>query len=56
MTATDETQELLPVPNPTASYWRSQPHPLDSHRSTPELPETSDVVIIGAGLAGVAVA
>ncbi|KAK8050786.1 hypothetical protein PG994_012516 [Apiospora phragmitis] len=47
--ADKRTNPLLPVANPTLSYWRSQPHRLDSHRSTEELPETCDVAIIGAG-------
>ncbi|GME47864.1 FAD dependent oxidoreductase [Neofusicoccum parvum] len=46
----------LPVPNPSQSYWRTPPHPLDSHRTTPSLPTACDVLIIGAGLAGVSVA
>ncbi|ROV98332.1 hypothetical protein VMCG_07157 [Cytospora schulzeri] len=55
--ATDErVHAMLPVPNPTPSYWRSEPHHLDSHRSTPELPDKSDFVVIGAGLAGVSAA
>lgn len=47
---------LLPVPNPTKPYWRTELHRLDSHRSTPELPTTCDTLIIGAGLSGVSVA
>ncbi|KAJ4391252.1 hypothetical protein N0V93_004869 [Gnomoniopsis smithogilvyi] len=46
---------LLPVPNPTSSYWRSELHRLDSFRSTPALPEDCEVVVIGAGIAGVSV-
>ncbi|RWA14901.1 hypothetical protein EKO27_g143 [Xylaria grammica] len=46
----------LPVPNPTTPYWRTELHPLDSHRSTAELPPKIDVVIIGAGISGVSVA
>ncbi|KAI0169635.1 FAD dependent oxidoreductase [Hypoxylon sp. FL1284] len=45
-----------PVPNPTVPYWRTKLHELDTHRSTPELPERQDVVIIGAGFTGAAVA
>ncbi|KUI55502.1 putative oxidoreductase OrdL [Cytospora mali] len=56
MATDDQLSVMLPVPNPTSSYWRSEPHHLDSHRSTPELPDASDVVIIGAGLSGVSVA
>ncbi|KAF4312646.1 FAD dependent oxidoreductase [Botryosphaeria dothidea] len=49
----DHHNSTLPVPNPTQSYWRTPPHPLDSLRSTPSLPTTCDILIIGAGLAGV---
>ncbi|KAI1103252.1 FAD dependent oxidoreductase [Jackrogersella minutella] len=45
-----------PVPNATVPYWRTQLHELDSHRSTPELPQKQDIVIIGAGFAGAALA
>lgn len=45
-----------PVANPVPSFWTSTPGELDNHRSTPELPSTSDVVIIGGGFAGVATA
>ncbi|KAF4345822.1 FAD dependent oxidoreductase [Fusarium beomiforme] len=44
----------LPVDNATTSFWRSDPHPLDNHRSTPELPAQVDIAVIGAGYAGVA--
>ncbi|KAI0878964.1 FAD dependent oxidoreductase superfamily protein [Hypoxylon argillaceum] len=50
------TNSYLPVPNPTTPYWRSKLHPIDSHRSTTDLPSHSDVVIIGAGISGVSVA
>ncbi|KAK5635692.1 hypothetical protein RRF57_011404 [Xylaria bambusicola] len=46
----------LPVANPTTPYWRTDLHPLDSHRSTEDLPSQADVVIIGAGISGVSVA
>lgn len=46
----------LPVPNPTTPYWRTEPHPLDSHGSTKDLPTECDVLIIGAGISGVSVA
>ncbi|KAI0436993.1 FAD dependent oxidoreductase superfamily protein [Xylaria telfairii] len=46
----------LPVPNPTTPYWRTNLHPLDSHRSTEKLPAECDVLIIGAGISGVSVA
>lgn len=42
----------LPVPNSTLPFWRTELHPLDDHRSTPDLPEKVDIVVIGAGYAG----
>jgi hypothetical protein len=45
-----------PVPNGMTSFWRTEPHTLDSHRSTECLPEESDIVIVGAGYAGSSVA
>lgn len=46
----------FPVDGGMTSYWRSQPDVLDNHRSTETLPETSDIVIIGAGYTGAATA
>lgn len=43
----------FPVPGSTLSFWRSSPHVLDDHRSTPELPAKVDIAVIGAGYAGV---
>ncbi|KAF2493076.1 FAD dependent oxidoreductase [Lophium mytilinum] len=48
--------QILPVPNPTKSYWLSEPHRLAKFRSTPDLPATCDVVIIGSGMAGITTA
>ncbi|CAN8104667.1 unnamed protein product [Discula destructiva] len=45
----------LPVPNSTESFWRTELHPLDSHRSTPDLPAHVDIVVVGAGYAGASV-
>jgi glycine/D-amino acid oxidase-like deaminating enzyme len=50
------TDTMLPVPNSTESYWRSEPHWLDEHRSTTHLPAEADIVIIGTGIAGVSTA
>lgn len=44
----------MPVPNSTKPFWRTELDELDSHRSTPNLPAESDIVIIGAGFAGAA--
>ncbi|KAJ5758541.1 hypothetical protein N7520_005697 [Penicillium odoratum] len=46
----------VPVANGMLPFWRTDPHPLDNHRSTKTLPEHSDIVIIGAGYAGSSVA
>ena len=45
-----------PNPNSTLSFWRTQPHELDNYRSSEDLPTECDLVIIGAGYAGIATA
>lgn len=45
-----------PVPGSTESFWRTDLDELDSHRSTPDLPAETDVVIIGAGFSGASLA
>ncbi|KAA8573224.1 hypothetical protein EYC84_003723 [Monilinia fructicola] len=47
-----------PVRNSTKLFWHSGKHPLHDHRSTEALPENEviDILIIGAGYAGVATA
>ena len=45
----------IPVPNGTTSFWRTEPHFLDSHRSTESLPPECDIVVVGAGYAGASV-
>ncbi|KAK1829048.1 putative fad dependent oxidoreductase [Podospora conica] len=43
----------LPVPNPSRSFWHSEPSAtLLGHRTTEELPETADVVVVGSGITG----
>lgn len=46
----------LPSVDSTASFWRTKPGPIDEHRSTESLPSFADVVMIGAGYAGAAIA
>ncbi|KAI0134333.1 FAD dependent oxidoreductase-domain-containing protein [Xylariales sp. AK1849] len=46
----------FPAPNPTASFWLTQPHRLASYRSSDTTPDECDIAIIGTGLAGVATA
>ncbi|KAI1862723.1 uncharacterized protein JN550_010060 [Neoarthrinium moseri] len=50
------SQGPLPVPNSTESFWRTELHDLDNHRTTSALPSETDVAIIGAGFAGAALA
>lgn len=45
----------LPVPNATEPFWRTELHPLDNHRSTPDLPSQVDIAVIGSGYAGASV-
>ncbi|KAL2852955.1 FAD dependent oxidoreductase [Aspergillus pseudoustus] len=47
---------FLPVENSTKPFWRTELHELDELRTTPELPQQSDIVIIGAGYSGVSLA
>lgn len=51
-----QAQGLPTVGGGTESFWRADLHELDGHRSTEQLPDQSDIVIIGAGYAGVATA
>ena len=49
----------LPVPNPSSSFWHSEPNEfLLGHHTTPELrmPTTADIVIVGSGITGSSVA
>ncbi|KAK7923795.1 FAD dependent oxidoreductase, partial [Apiospora marii] len=46
----------VPSAKATASYWRSTALPIDTHRSTKDLPEHADIVIIGAGYSGTSIA
>lgn len=46
----------LPPQNPTSSYWQDPPSPLSSHRTTPSLPSTASIVIVGSGITGASLA
>ncbi len=46
----------LPRDNPTPSYWQDPPDEIADLRSTDVLPEEADVVIVGSGITGAAVA
>lgn len=46
-------QSGLPSPRSTKSFWHRDPsYVLLGRRSTPELPATADVVIVGSGITG----
>lgn len=47
--------EYLPVANPTPSFWHSEADDFRNTRTTPDLPEEVDVLIVGAGYAGASV-
>ena len=51
-----EHSGIFPVSNATEPYWRSQPHAIDEHRTTRDLPSECDIAIIGAGMSGAALA
>ncbi|KAH9821438.1 FAD dependent oxidoreductase [Teratosphaeria destructans] len=54
--AAGQHAQIFPVPHATKPYWRTELHSIDPHRSTEHLPGDADIVIIGAGLSGVATA
>ncbi|KUI72488.1 Gamma-glutamylputrescine oxidoreductase [Cytospora mali] len=47
------TKTGLPVPNATLPFWRTELHELDSFRTSESLPSECDILVIGAGYAGV---
>jgi cation diffusion facilitator CzcD-associated flavoprotein CzcO len=50
------SQGLFPLSNSTSPFSRTELHELDSRRSSPELPSKYDILIIGAGYAGITTA
>ena len=46
----------LPRNDPTESYWQDPPDDIADLRTTDELPGRADVVIIGSGMSGAAIA
>jgi len=44
----------LPRDNPTKSYW-GYPNYISDLRTTKDLPESTDIVIIGSGISGTAI-
>ncbi|KAL1647330.1 hypothetical protein SLS58_002658 [Diplodia intermedia] len=54
--STEHAPYPYPVPNSLTPFWRTELHPLDSARTTPDLPAETDIVIIGAGYSGASTA
>lgn len=54
--STEHAPYPYPVPDSVTPFWRTEPHALDSARTTPDLPDEADIVIIGAGYAGASTA
>lgn len=54
--AAPEVPGTFPSPGSTLPFWRTEPHELDSYRSTEEPPSNVDILIIGAGYAGITAA
>ena len=48
--------KVLPSKESTLPFWRTELHELDTHRSTADLPSACDILIIGAGYAGITAA
>lgn len=46
----------LPKPQPTTAAWQEPPHPTVADAQSPTLPDTVDIIIIGSGITGCAVA
>lgn len=53
MGSTEPISGPFPSKESLTSFWRTELHELDDHRSTPALPSSCDVLIIGAGYAGI---
>ncbi|KAF7546709.1 hypothetical protein G7046_g9223 [Stylonectria norvegica] len=52
-TTRPKDQAGLPSRESTKSYWHTQPsEKLLGHRSSPQLPATADVVVVGSGITG----
>ncbi|KAL0469740.1 FAD dependent oxidoreductase [Neurospora intermedia] len=51
-----KTRVTLPRENPTSSYWQDPPDDIADQRTTKDLPSHVDIVIIGSGITGAAIA
>jgi lysine/ornithine N-monooxygenase len=46
-------ERVFPSKESTLPFWRTELHELDTYRSTPDLPHSCDILIIGGGYAGI---
>lgn len=51
-TSNSKFKAFYPNVKSTIPFWRTEPHQLDDHRNTPDLPTECEILIIGAGYAG----
>ena len=51
-----EAKSYYPDAKSTLPFWRIQPHELDDHRTTEDLPTECDIAIVGGGYAGASTA
>src|SRR5579871_6928554 len=51
-----DSSEKIRIPVDDLPYWMRATHPLMDYRSRPKLPDTADVIIVGAGLTGASAA
>ena len=51
-----ESKSYYPDSKSTLPFCRIQPHELDSHRTTEDLPTECDIAIVGGGFAGASTA
>lgn len=56
MFSPNQATRPFPVANALPSYWRKHAHSIDEYRSTADLPNHCDIVIIGAGYSGASIA
>ncbi|KAK5099203.1 hypothetical protein LTS08_005783 [Lithohypha guttulata] len=56
MSSSRKVEVDLPHPEPCVSYWQQPPDEIADLRSTPELPQDVDIVIVGSGVSGSSIA
>lgn len=56
MASTDKQRTGLPHETPSTAYWQQPPDKIADLRSTSDLPEHADMVIVGSGISGSSIA